>query len=50
MNNVGETSHSPIDPFDLSKDGADPTTTQRHRLLLYGSVNSPRGRPATPGK
>jgi hypothetical protein len=41
MNNVGENFFSsPIDPFDLSKDWGRSDDDQRHRLVLYGSVNS----------
>jgi len=44
MNNVGENFFSqPIDPFDLSKDWGRSDDDQRHRLVLYGSVNSPMG-------
>jgi hypothetical protein len=34
---------SPIDPFDLSKDFGRSDDDQRHRLVLYGSVNSSMG-------
>jgi len=41
MNNVGENFFSsPIDPFDLSKDWGRSDDDQRHRLVLYGSINS----------
>jgi Carboxypeptidase regulatory-like domain/TonB dependent receptor-like, beta-barrel len=44
MNNVSENFFSsPIDPFDLSKDWGRSDDDQRHRLVLYGSVNSPMG-------
>ena len=44
MNNVGENFFSsPIDPFDLSKDWGRSDDDQRHRLVLFGSVNSPMG-------
>jgi hypothetical protein len=44
MNNVGENFFSsPIDPFDLSKDRGRSDDDQRHRLVLYGTVNSPMG-------
>jgi len=44
MNNVGENFFSsPIDPFDLSKDWGRSDDDQRHRLVLYGAVNSPMG-------
>lgn len=42
MDNVGENFFSsPIDPTDLSKDWGRSDDDQRHRLVLYGSVNSP---------
>jgi hypothetical protein len=34
---------SPIDPYDISKDWGRSDDDQRHRLVLYGSVNSPTG-------
>lgn len=41
MNNVGENFFSsPIDPFDLSKDWGRSDDDQRHRLVLYGVINS----------
>jgi len=41
-NNVGENFFSsPIDPFDLSKDYGRSDDDQRHRLVVYGSINSP---------
>lgn len=41
MNNVGENFFSaPIDPTDLSKDWGRSDDDQRHRLVLYGSINS----------
>jgi hypothetical protein len=41
MNNVGENFFSsPIDPFDLSKDWGRSDDDQRHRLVLYGAINS----------
>ena len=41
MDNVGENFFSsPIDPTDLSKDWGRSDDDQRHRLVLYGSVNS----------
>ena len=44
MNDVGENFFSsPIDPFDISKDWGRSDDDQRHRLVLYGSVNSPTG-------
>ena len=42
MDNVGENFFSsPIDPADLSKDWGRSDDDQRHRLVLYGSINSP---------
>jgi hypothetical protein len=47
MDDVGENFFSaPIDPYDISKDWGRSDDDQRHRLVLYGSVNSPAG-PAT---
>jgi hypothetical protein len=44
MNNVGENFFSsPIDPFDLSKDWGRSDDDQRHRLVLFGAINSPTG-------
>ena len=44
MNNVGENFFSsPIDPYDISKDWGRSDDDQRHRLVLYGVVNSPAG-------
>jgi hypothetical protein len=41
MNNVGENFFSaPIDATDLSKDWGRSDDDQRHRLVLYGSVNT----------
>ena len=41
MNDVGEFFFSaPIDPFDIAKDWGRSDDDQRHRLVLYGSVNS----------
>jgi hypothetical protein len=41
MDNVGENFFSsPIDPTDLSKDWGRSDDDQRHRLVLYGSINS----------
>jgi hypothetical protein len=41
MNNVGEAFFSsPIDPTDLSKDWGRSDDDQRHRLVVYGSVNT----------
>jgi hypothetical protein len=41
MNNLGENFFSsPIDPTDLSKDWGRSDDDQRHRLVVYGSVNS----------
>jgi hypothetical protein len=41
MNNVGENFFSsPIDPTDISKDWGRSDDDQRHRLVLYGAVNS----------
>ena len=43
MNNLGEFFFSsPIDPFDLSKDWGRSDDDQRHRLVVYGSVQTPR--------
>jgi hypothetical protein len=48
MDNVGENFFSsPIDPFDISRDWGRSDDDQRHRLVLYGSVNSPTGPAAT---
>jgi hypothetical protein len=42
MNNVGENFFSsPVDPTDISKDWGRSDDDQRHRLVLYGSVNTP---------
>jgi hypothetical protein len=42
MDNVGENFFSsPIDPTDLSRDWGRSDDDQRHRLVLYGSINSP---------
>jgi hypothetical protein len=42
MDNVGQNFFSqPIDPTDLSKDWGRSDDDQRHRLVLYGSINSP---------
>ena len=42
MDNVGENFFSsPIDPTDLSKDWGRSDDDQRHRLVFYGSINSP---------
>jgi hypothetical protein len=42
MDNVGQNFFSsPIDPTDLSKDWGRSDDDQRHRLVVYGSVNSP---------
>jgi hypothetical protein len=42
MDNVGQNFFSsPIDPTDLSKDWGRSDNDQRHRLVLYGSINSP---------
>jgi hypothetical protein len=47
MDDVGENFFSsPIDPYDISKDWGRSDDDQRHRLVLFGSVNSPTG-PAT---
>jgi hypothetical protein len=47
MDNVGQSFFSsPIDPFDISKDWGRSDDDQRHRLVVFGSVNSPMG-PAT---
>ena len=44
MNDVGENFFSsPIDPTDISKDWGRSDDDQRHRLVLYGSVNAPLG-------
>lgn len=46
MNNVGEFFFSsPIDPFDLDKDWGRSDDDQRHRLLVFAALNTPR----TPG-
>jgi hypothetical protein len=48
MDNVGQNFFSqPIDPFDLSKDWGRSDDDQRHRLVVYGSVNSPMGPAST---
>ena len=48
MNNVGEFFFSsPIDPYDLSKDWGRSDDDQRHRLVLFGSVQSPGGPAST---
>jgi hypothetical protein len=48
MDDVGQNFFSsPIDPFDLSKDWGRSDDDQRHRLVVYGSVNSPMGPAAT---
>jgi Carboxypeptidase regulatory-like domain/TonB dependent receptor len=42
MDNVGENFFSsPIDPTDLSKDWGRSDDDQRHRLVVFGSINSP---------
>jgi hypothetical protein len=44
MNDVSENFFSsPIDPYDISKDWGRSDDDQRHRLVLYGVVNSPAG-------
>ena len=44
MNNVGEFFFSsPIDPHDLSKDWGRSDDDHRHRLVLFGSLESPTG-------
>jgi hypothetical protein len=49
MDDVGENFFSsPIDPYDISKDWGRSDDDQRHRLVLYGSVNSPVGPATTP--
>jgi hypothetical protein len=49
MNNVGEAFFSsPIDPTDLSKDWGRSDDDQRHRLVLYGSVNTSMTSASTP--
>ena len=46
-NNIGEFFFSsPIDPFDLSKDWGRSDDDQRHRLVMYGAVQSSKA-PAT---
>jgi hypothetical protein len=48
MDDVGENFFSsPIDPFDISKDRGRSDDDQRHRLVVYGSVNSPSGPAST---
>ena len=48
MDNVGENFFSsPIDPLDLSKDWGRSDDDQRHRLVLYGSINSSMAPAAT---
>ena len=48
MNNLGEFFFSsPIDPLDVSKDWGRSDDDQRHRLVLYGSVQSPMAPAAT---
>ena len=48
MDDVGENFFSsPIDPFDISKDWGRSDDDQRHRLVLYGSVNSSMAPAAT---
>src|SRR5436190_24285518 len=48
MDNVGENFFSsPIDPTDLSKDWVRADDDQRHRLVLYGSINSSMAPAAT---
>ncbi len=43
MNNVGEFFFSsPIDPFDLEKDWGRSDDDQRHRLVVFAAVNTPR--------
>ena len=50
MNNVGEFFFSsPIDPFDISKDWGRSDDDQRHRVVVYGVVNSPTAPGATTG-
>jgi hypothetical protein len=47
MDDVGQSFfNSPIDPYDISKDWGRSDDDQRHRLVVFGSVNSPTG-PAT---
>jgi hypothetical protein len=42
MNDVSENFFSsPIDPYDISKDWGRSDDDQRHRLVLYGVLNSP---------
>jgi hypothetical protein len=42
MNNVGEFFFSsPIDPFDIDKDWGRSDDDQRHRLVVFGSVQTP---------
>jgi hypothetical protein len=49
MDNVGENFFSsPIDPTDLSKDWGRSDDDQRHRLVVYGSINSPMTPATTP--
>ena len=49
MDDVGQNFFSsPIDPYDISKDWGRSDDDQRHRLVVYGSVNSPTG-PASSG-
>ena len=48
MDNVGEFFFSsPIDPFDISKDWGRSDDDQRHRVVVYASVNSPTATAAT---
>jgi hypothetical protein len=43
-NDIGEFFFSsPIDPFDVSKDWGRSDNDQRHRLVVTGSISSPRG-------
>ena len=44
MNNVGEFFFSaPIDPFDIDKDWGRSDDDQRHRLVAFGSLQTPAG-------
>jgi hypothetical protein len=48
MDNVGQSFFSsPIDPFDIVKDWGRSDDDQRHRLVVFGSVNSPMGPAST---
>lgn len=48
MNNLGEFFFSsPIDPFNLSKDWGRSDDDQRHRLVMYGSVQTATGAAST---